>query len=111
MKKLWLLLVMVTPLQLIHAQEVKHAPTVEQCHADASSAPVDASSAPVSYKEMSSWISEMGQCMNVDIDNFEQYLHAQDALLNLQLERIQNFVRRHNQWNQFIAEDAHGKGR
>lgn len=34
MNKLWLLLVMVTPPQLIHAQEVKHATTVEQCRAD-----------------------------------------------------------------------------
>ena len=33
MNKLWLLLVG-TPPQLIHAQEVKHAPTVEQCRAD-----------------------------------------------------------------------------
>jgi hypothetical protein len=31
MKKLWLLVAMVTLLQLIHAQEVKHAPTVAQC--------------------------------------------------------------------------------
>jgi hypothetical protein len=108
MKKLWLLLVMVTHLQLIHAQEVKHAPTVEQCHADASSAPVDASSAPVSYKEMDSWVSKMGQCISVDIDNFELYLHTQAAVLYLQRERTQNFVKRHNQWNQFIPEDAQG---
>jgi hypothetical protein len=30
MKKLWLLLAMAIPLQFIHAQEVKHAPTVEE---------------------------------------------------------------------------------
>jgi hypothetical protein len=34
MKKLWLLLVMVMPLQLVHSQQVKHAPTVEQCRAN-----------------------------------------------------------------------------
>jgi len=34
MKTLWLLLAIAVPLQFIHAQEVKHAPTVEQCRAD-----------------------------------------------------------------------------
>jgi hypothetical protein len=34
MKKLWLLLLMVTPLQLVYSQEVHHAPTVDQCRAD-----------------------------------------------------------------------------
>jgi hypothetical protein len=33
-EKLWLLLLMVTPLQLIQAQEVKHATTAAQCRAD-----------------------------------------------------------------------------
>jgi hypothetical protein len=31
MKKLCLLLLMVIPLQLVHSEEVHHAPTVEQC--------------------------------------------------------------------------------
>ena len=104
---------MVTSLQLIHAhevnQQVKNVLTGEQCRADASSAPVDASSAPVSYKEMDSWVSEMGQCISVDVDNFELYLHTQAALLYLQRERIQNFVKSHNLWNQFLVEDAQGK--
>jgi hypothetical protein len=34
MDKLWPLLVLVIPFQSIHAQEVKHAPMVEQCRAD-----------------------------------------------------------------------------
>jgi len=34
MKKLWLLAALIMPFQLIHAQEVKHAPTVAQCQAD-----------------------------------------------------------------------------
>jgi hypothetical protein len=34
MKKLWLLLAIALPVQPIHAQEVKHAPTVEQRRAD-----------------------------------------------------------------------------
>jgi hypothetical protein len=35
MKKLWLLLAIAAPLQLIHSQEVKHASSVEQCRAEA----------------------------------------------------------------------------
>ena len=64
MNKLWLLLVMGTPLQLIHAQEVKHAPTVEQCRADQKLwlSMVGGSRAGVtnvSYKELDGWFAQM----------------------------------------------------
>ena len=64
MNKLWLLLVMVTHLQLIHAQEVKHAPTVERCRADQKLwlSMVGGSRAGVtnvSYKELDGWFAQM----------------------------------------------------
>jgi hypothetical protein len=34
MKKLWALILIVISLHPIYSQEVKHAPTVEQCRAD-----------------------------------------------------------------------------
>jgi hypothetical protein len=34
MNKLWPLLLLVISYQSIHAQEVHHAPSIEQCHAD-----------------------------------------------------------------------------
>jgi hypothetical protein len=64
MNKLWLLLVMVTPLQLIHSQEVKHAPSVAQCRADRKLrlSMVRGSRAGVtnvSYKELDGWFAQM----------------------------------------------------
>lgn len=58
------IMVMVTPLQLIHAQEVKHAPTVEQCRADQKLwlSMVGGSRAGVtnvSYKELDGWFAQM----------------------------------------------------
>jgi hypothetical protein len=71
MKKLWLLLLMVTPLQLIHAQEVKHAPTVAQCRAD-----------------QKLWFSKLGQKPNAttpdEIDEHRQPAahHQEPSLLS-----------------------------
>ena len=64
MNKLWLLLMMVTPFQLIHAQEVKQAPTVEQCRNDQKLwlSMVGGSRAGVtnvSYKELDGWFAQM----------------------------------------------------
>ena len=64
MNKLWLLLVMVIPFQLIDAQEVKQAPTVEQCRADQKLwlSMVGGSRAGVtnvSYKELDGWFAQM----------------------------------------------------
>ena len=64
MNKLWLLLVMVIPLQLIHAREVKHALTVEQCRADQKLwlSMVGGSRAGVtnvSYKELDGWFAQL----------------------------------------------------
>ena len=55
---------MVTPLQLIHAQQVKHAPTVEQCRADQKLwlSMVGGSRAGVtnvSYNELDGWFAQM----------------------------------------------------
>ena len=62
--KLWLLLVIITPLQLIHAQDVKHAPTVSQGRADQKFwlSIVGGSRAGVtnvSYKELDGWFAQM----------------------------------------------------
>jgi hypothetical protein len=63
MKKLWLLLAIAVPLQFIHAQEVKHAPTVEQCRADEklwmSKRGDDAAVVDITYGELDGWIAKM----------------------------------------------------
>ena len=117
MKTLWLLLLMVTPLQLVHSQEVKHAPTVEQCHADQRlwtsklhQAPIPSGVKDVSFTELVNWYTEMKDCISIDPDHRTDYLVTLTSIDNTQMTRIVNFLDRHHlTWNQFLAEDAQGK--
>jgi hypothetical protein len=69
MKKLWMLLAIAVPLQFIHAQEVKHAPTVEQCRADQKlwlskleQAPRSSGVANIGYRDLGDWATELQVC-------------------------------------------------
>src|SRR5215831_15899985 len=70
MTKLWLLLLMGMPLELIHSQDVKHAPTVAQCHADQrlwhSKLKDEVSTMGVSFLELEGWADEMIDCYDAD---------------------------------------------
>ena len=66
MNKLWPRLLLVIPYQCIHAQQVKHAPTVEECRADQKlllskleQNPIPTGVADVSYGELQGWQHEM----------------------------------------------------
>ena len=115
LNKLWLLLLMVTPLQLIHAQKVHHAPTVAQCQADQrlwldnklEQAP--AGLADVSYSELDAWQNEMHDCMAVDPLNNSKYYNIFSEAMTAQNVRLEDFLYLHNLWAQFEAEDAQGK--
>jgi hypothetical protein len=112
MKKLWLLLLMVTPLQLVHSQEVHHAPTVEQCRADQRlwlDKIEQHSMTNVSYHELSAWEEEMVDCSKVDADFHFEYLNTISESDAEQLSRLESFIRRHNLMRQFYAGDAQGK--
>jgi hypothetical protein len=112
MNKLWLLLLLVMPYQSIHAQEVKHAPTVAQCRTDQKSYLSKLEKAPdtVSYKDMHSWFPEMFNCgQNVDPDNSLSYYTTRSESSAFQNARLENFLKRHHLWDQFLAEDAYGK--
>jgi hypothetical protein len=117
MKTLWLLLLMVVPLQLVHAQEVKHAPTAEQCRADQKlwrskldQAPIPSGVKDVSFMELVNWYTEMKDCISVDPDHRTDYLVTLTSIDSTQMTRIVNFLDRHHlTWNQFLAEDAQGK--
>jgi hypothetical protein len=112
MKTLWLLLLMVIPLQLVHSQEAKHALTVEQCRADQKlvlSRLKSNERTLVSYKEMDGWFLEMQNCISVDPENQLRYYNTMSetsAMLNM---RMQSYLKRHNHWDEFLAEDAQGK--
>ena len=115
MTKLWLLLLMVIPLQLIHSQELKHAPTVAQCRADQRLwlSPLEQFGingvTNVSYKELSAEMSEMVNCANIDPVWGPQYTNTLEEISAVQLSRVENFFHRHNLYDQFLAEDAQGK--
>jgi|SRR5215469_899427 len=115
MKRLWLLLVMVTPLQLIHAQEVNDAaPTVEQCRADQELwlSKLDAESILlIDFRELNDWSREMRQCMRVDQKFEDRYYNTVAEANFAKARRFANFLDRHNLYEQFLAEDAQGKGR
>jgi hypothetical protein len=106
MNKLWLLL-MVTPLQLIHAQEVKHAPTVEQCRADQRL--WLSNYASTGFAELTSRVAEMRDCEKVDPASADRYHNTGDEILAEQALRLQGFLYRHNLYNKFLAEDAQGR--
>jgi len=115
MKRFWTLLLLFVPHQSIHAQEVKHAPTVEQCRADQKlrlsrlEEPGGAGVAYVTYNELSGWSSEMLQCAEVDSRLESRYANTMGEINAEQLLRVQRFLNRHNLFNQFIAEDAQGQ--
>jgi hypothetical protein len=95
------------------SQEVKHAPTVEQCRADQQLwlDKVENNSIVelVSYTELDDWALEMADCRSVDPARHAEYDNTESEITFRQDIRLEHFLRRHNLWGQFIAEDAQGK--
>jgi hypothetical protein len=111
LKKLWLLLLMVIPLQLIHSQELKTRPTVEQCRADHKLWLSKLEEAPDSarYFELNDWASAMLDCITVDPSFQFQYLNlAAEAHAEIN-RRFELFLVRHHLYDQFVAEDKQDK--
>lgn len=111
------------------AQEVKHAPTVDVCRADAavwwSNSVVDeyeksedelASNGkyipnPVGdlpIKEVLARRTELIECEDVDKDNHHTYSSAIAFYSGVSSERYQRFLQRHGLFRQFVKEDAAG---
>jgi hypothetical protein len=91
-----------------------HAPTVEQCRADQRlwAAQLDGSPETVSsltYYQLNDRMAEMADC--VAIDDVRAVLYSETgARFNMrQMVRLRDFVKRHELYDQFIAEDAAGK--
>jgi len=101
----------------IGSQEVKHAPTVEQCRADQRlwlSKLEDFQSgglADVSYRELTAWGEVMSECESVDPQNQDRYFNTISEIIAAKVVRLTAFLDRRRLWQQFLAEDAQGKGR
>jgi hypothetical protein len=127
MKRIVLLLLMLTA---VPAGTQQHAPTVAQCQADAAvwappemqteylkaqtahikyGTPNETSTNKLPIKEVLARIDEMGDCQKVDHRNWEKFLEIQSFYSNVQTDRVQDFMTRHDLWPQFRSEDAQGK--
>jgi len=96
-----------------HVQEVKHAPTVEQCQADQRLwlAKLEGTSEamPEDYRTLQGWFMEMRECKNVDPDNGRSYMNVCSEIDAELVMRLEKFLDRHGLYIQFIEEDKAGK--
>jgi hypothetical protein len=115
MKRLWLLVLVLVSFNSLGSQEVRHAPTVEQCRADQKlwlsklEEPGSTSLANVTFNELNGWGKEMSDCGKVDPEFHFRYYNTDGEATNEQVLRLEHFLDRHNLFDQFIAEDAQGK--
>jgi hypothetical protein len=98
-------------LSSLPAQEVKHAPTVEQCHADQRLwlNKLENNSPLPDFDTLSAWGHEMIDCLAVDPPNQKNYYNVYGEVNSEQLGRLMGFVSRHDLWRKFIEEDKAGK--
>jgi hypothetical protein len=110
----WLLIFLLAG--TICSQEVKHAPVDKrtQCRADQRSwlSTLNKNATSVSFKELYGWHHAMLTCgLTVDPQFQRDYLTVVALIDSEQATRLEAFVRRHNLYDQFIAEDEQGKRR
>jgi hypothetical protein len=99
-------------LSLLPAQEVNHAPTVEQCRADQRLwlAKVKGSAdALPNFMTLNSWGREMSECKSVDPDNLLLYYTVSSEIGGAELLRLTDFIDRHGLFDKFLEEDNAGK--
>jgi hypothetical protein len=93
------------------AQEVKQAPTVEQCRADQrlwSDMLEDSGSLP-NYVTLSGWFHEIFECKSVDPDNRQRYYNVLGEIDSAKVMRLEKFLDRHGLYDKFIEEDKSSK--
>ena len=96
-----------------HVQELKYAPTIEQCHADqrlwSNTLEHSPSKDRQNYETLNRWYREMFECTSVDPDNPLPYLNVNYQINVLQTMRLEHFLGRHGLYDKFIEEDKAGK--
>jgi len=113
MKKLLLALLILT--SSLVGQNVEHAPTVEQCHADQRlwlaqhEEDVGNNTHLPNIHIIRRWAKEMNDCEKVDPTNQLRYYNTISELMTEEKMRMEHFLDRHQLWEQFVAEDAAGK--
>jgi len=95
-------------------QEVKHAPTVDQCQADqrlwlSKLEGPESGLDDAPFSTLNAWNAELDQCKAVDPQNHFKYYNTTSEITAEQFIRAQHFIDRHGLHDQFIAEDTAGK--
>ena len=124
MKQFWLLAVVLVSFDSLWSQEVKHAPTVEQCRTDQklwfskieNDAKAEAAeglrepvAASISFQQLNFCSLEMHDCARIDPEFKKEYYQTSGDAVGTANNRLVHFLYRHNLLNQFLAEDAEGK--
>jgi hypothetical protein len=110
------------------ATQIEHAPTPEQCRADADAWGIPTPALLINTEEQFNQFSrattldkslsanmldartkELSQCIRTDKPNSMRYAEASRAYAIAQLVRIASFMKRHNLYSQFLAEDEQGQ--
>lgn len=110
------------------ASQIEHAPTPEQCRADADAWGIPTPALLVNTEQQFALFSnatardqsltanalearmkELSQCMRTDKLYSTRYAEANRAYAIAQLVRMANFMKRHNLTSQFLAEDEQGQ--
>lgn len=103
-----------TMLLLVPAFGQDHAPTVEQCRADQrlwNRQLTDGTEIikSLTYYQLNDRMGEMADCVAVDDERAAIYAMTSGRFNAQQMIRLRDFVKRHELYQQFIAEDAAGK--
>jgi hypothetical protein len=110
------------------ASQIEHAPTPDQCRADADAwgiptpallvnteqqfalfSNATAHDASLTANMLDARMKELSQCMRTDKVNSMRYAEANRAYAIAQLVRMASFMKRHNLTEQFRAEDEQGQ--
>jgi hypothetical protein len=91
-----------------HVQEVKHAPTIEQCRADQRlwlDKLESSDTIPEDFRTLNGWSHEMGECTSVDPENQRRYYNVRGEIQAVMVMRLEAFLERHGLFDKFIEED------
>ncbi len=106
---------MLMSLAAVGQDEIKHAPTVEQCRVDQRlwlgrlRENVSAQELLPTWDVLNQWQSEMLDCQKIDPTNVYQYINTMEEISAVEVIRLADFLGRHNMYGTFVQEDKEGK--
>jgi hypothetical protein len=94
----------------VAAQQHASVPKEAQCRADADAWVISKPEiAKLSMQELAARHDSMLDCAKADPSWKSAYQAVENAYLTVMLDRVGNFLKRHDLWKQVLAEDAAGQ--